>query len=85
MFVKNISFRFYHLQKNAYLTRNANDLVSQIDTRMKNTYVWIFLMYLGFKSGFIIQISYLGILALKALHIYLLSMNGNDLPYSREY
>ena len=41
-------------------------------------------MYLGFKSGFIIQISYLGILALKALHIYLLSMNGNDLPYSRE-
>ena len=57
MFVKNFLYRFYHLFKNCIFTgnlftHNANDLVSQIDTRMKNTFVWMYL-------GFIIQSSYL--------------------------
>lgn len=40
--------------KECIFTHNAYDLVSQLDTRMKNTFVWIF-----FHVGFIIQSSYL--------------------------
>ena len=77
MFVKKILYRFYHLFKKCIFTgnlftHNANDLVSQIDTRMKNTFVWIF-----FHVGFIIQSSYLGIF--KSTTYLLTKKYANDL------